>query len=122
MTPQITTPTDDAPPWSAEELASAPVDPLGRLPSSRCILRSRPVSRRDRLARWWSGVWEAITTTPPKEIATFVEVFPGQPGYEDAQFVMHYCAGPRYTFRDEAWGEVPDIQPATQDSTRNSTP
>mgnify|MGYP000987986527 FL=1 len=120
MTPRLTIPTDDAPPWSAEELAKAPVDPLGRLPATRCFLRSRPVSRRDRLAHWWAGVWEAITTAPPKEIATFVEVYPGQPGYDTAPFVMHYSAGPRYTFRDGEWSKADDSADPTTPNPANT--
>lgn len=56
----------------------------------RAITVKVPVPRRLRLKRWIRGVWDAICTRPPETDTQFRTLNPGDPGYEDAPFIVQH--------------------------------
>ena len=55
-------------------------------PDKRLVFESGPYPKGQRLIIWLRSVFYAITTPPAKNCSRFIEVFKGDPRYEDAMY------------------------------------
>src|SRR5882762_11521447 len=78
---------------------------------------TRPYTKWQRITIWFNGVIEAIKSVPDKDYSEFVEVHPGEPGYDDAPWKSVVAPNPlRWRFEN---GQFIQVDPENESTTVN---